>query len=456
MAGNGERRSKPFATLEDKINHFGGAEPMLRANSGGRFAFPIDPEFTNWQDEQRAWRSSVVLQDMSFHMTAVHLEGPDSIDFVASLGVNSFKGFGPLQAKQLILCSEEGYFIGDAILTCDGPGELTIVGRPEGPGWVQYCAQGTEFDVAVAGIERPTPRLGERQVYRYQVQGPNADSLLEELNGGPLPEIKFFKMGTFAIGPHRVTALNHRMSGAAGFEFWGPSDEGEAVKALILEKGQDYGLCQIGARVYPTTAMESGWLGGPVSAIYSGPSTESYRRSLPASSYQATASLGGSYPSSSIDDLYVTPWDVGYGSMVKFDHDFVGRASLEAMASRPHRKKVRLLWDRDDVLKIAASMLGEGERYKYMEAPVASYATYCFDEVRDGSTVVGMSYYPVYSANVGGWFSLAMIDRAVAVGGQVLSVTWGEADGGAARPAVEPHVQTTVQVVVDASPIKRD
>lgn len=456
MQGNPGPGSPSFETLEDKIAHFGAAEPMLRANPGGRFAFPIDPEFTNWQDEQRAWRTSVVLQDMSFHMTAVHLEGPDAVAFVASLGANSFDGFGPMQAKQLVLCNAEGHFIGDAILTCDGPGKLTVVGRPEGPGWVHYQAQLTDLDVQVTAVERPTPRLSERQIYRYQIQGPNAELLLEELNGGPLPQIKFFKMGAFGIGAHQVTALNHRMSGAAGYEFWGPSQEGEAVKDLLLEAGRQYGLHQIGGRVYATTATESGWLGGPVPAIYSGRSTESYRQWLPASSYQATASLGGSYPSSSVDDLYVTPWDVGYGFMVRFDHDFIGRASLEAMADRPHRKKVRLLWDHHDVLKIAASLLGDGERCKHMEMPVASYATYCFDEVRDGSELVGMSYYPVYSANVGGWLSLAMIDEVLAIDGRELHLTWGEEDGGSARSAVEPHVQTTVRVVVDAHPIKRD
>ena len=448
--------SQSVDTLEDKIRGRGGADAMLRGNPGGRFTFPIAPEFTNWQDEQCAWRSSVVLQDMSFHMTAVHISGPDAIDFVASLAANSFKNYGPMQAKQLVLCNGEGYFIGDAVLTCAQDGTLTIVGRPEGPGWVLYQAQTTDFDATVVATERPSPTLADRRIYRYQVQGPNADRLLEQLNGGPLPEIEFFKMGTFSIGPYQATALNHRMSGAAGFEFWGPSPQGEAVKELILDAGREYGICQIGGRVYSTTAMESGWLGGPVSAIYTGSSTAGYREWLTADSYQANASLGGSYPTTSIEDLYVTPWDVGYGFLVKFDHDFIGRESLEAIADQPHRKKVRLLWDREDVLKIAGSMLGGGDRYKYMEAPVAAYATYCFDAVRNGSDLVGMSYYPVYSANLEGWFSLGMIDELLATDGQTLTLTWGDSDGGDARAAVEAHVQTSVKVVVDSNPITRD
>jgi len=38
------------------------------------------------------------------------------------------------------------------------------------------------------------------------------------------------------------------------------------------------------------------------------------------------------------------PWDIGLGHLVKFDHDFIGRAALEQMAGKPHRRKVTLVW----------------------------------------------------------------------------------------------------------------
>jgi len=40
--------------------------------------FPdLPPEFTNWRDEQHAWRESVALFDQSYHMTNLYLSGPD-------------------------------------------------------------------------------------------------------------------------------------------------------------------------------------------------------------------------------------------------------------------------------------------------------------------------------------------------------------------------------------------
>ena len=35
--------------------------------------------------------------------------------------------------------------------------------------------------------------------------------------------------------------------------------------------------------------------------------------------------------SDDIEDYYTNPWDLGYGSFVKFDHDFIGRDALEAI-----------------------------------------------------------------------------------------------------------------------------
>ncbi len=61
------------------------------------------------------------------------------------------------------------------------------------------------------------------------------------------------------------------------------------------------------------------------------------------------ASLGGSFYSDDIGDYYLTPYDLGYGPFVKFDHDFVGRAALEKMAGNQKRKKVTLVWNGEDV-----------------------------------------------------------------------------------------------------------
>ena len=64
------------------------------------------------------------------------------------------------------------------------------------------------------------------------------------------------------------------------------------------------------------------------------------------------ASLGGSFYSEDIKDYYLTPYDLGYGPFVKFDHEFVGRGALEKMAANPPRQKVTLVWNGDDVARV--------------------------------------------------------------------------------------------------------
>ena len=59
-----------------------------------------------------------------------------------------------------------------------------------------------------------------------------------------------------------------------------------------------------------------------------------YREWLPAHRLRGQASIGGSFVSANIEDYYFTPWELGYGHFVKFDHEFIGRAALERMADR--------------------------------------------------------------------------------------------------------------------------
>ena len=82
---------------------------MLRNSQIGPYAFPVvRHEFTNWRDEQRSWRHTCALIDQSHHMTDLYVDGPDALQLLSSLAVNSFKGFKVNQAKPLIGCNDDG------------------------------------------------------------------------------------------------------------------------------------------------------------------------------------------------------------------------------------------------------------------------------------------------------------------------------------------------------------
>lgn len=442
-------------SLQDKIDAHSDVWSMLYNAQEHRFQFPIKPEFSNWVDEQKAWRSSVIFQNMSHHMTDVFFEGPDVLRLLSDLGINSFADFGAMQAKQYVVCNYDGQIIGDSVLFCEEENKVSIVGKPMAANWVRYHAQTGDYDVTVTHNDPPSANLADRTRFRFQVQGPNADKLLAELNGGPLPDIAFFKMGRFKIGPHEVVALNHRMSGAPGYEFWGPSDVGELVQQLILAAGEKYGLTPIGGRTYPVTAAVSGWVGSILPAIFTGERMRAYREWLPAAGFEARHSIGGSVATGNVEDFYRTPYDMGYGFIIKFDHDFIGRAALEAMMPAQKLRKVRLIWNAEDVIDIYASAFRQGDTYKKIELPVGGYAVAPSDRVQHNGKDVGVSFYPAYSEADRACISLASIPADLAVEGQELTLIWGEPDGGSNKLTVERHVQKTVRVTVDPKPIKR-
>jgi glycine cleavage system aminomethyltransferase T len=96
--------------------------------------------------------------------------------------------------------------------------------------------------------------------------------------------------------------------------------------------------------------------------VFTGEEMKPYRQWLPATTYEGTSSLGGSYYSGIIEDYYLTLWDLGYGGFVKFDHEFVGREALERMATAPARRKVTLAWNHDDVLGAMGTLFEDGNR----------------------------------------------------------------------------------------------
>src|ERR1700680_3417257 len=109
-------RLMTYQNLEQALQIKGNPVVLLRNSQIGPYAFPVvRAEFTNWRDEQRAWRETCALLDQSHHMTDLYVEGPDALKVFSDLGINSFTGFAVNKAKQFVACNYDGYVIGDAI-----------------------------------------------------------------------------------------------------------------------------------------------------------------------------------------------------------------------------------------------------------------------------------------------------------------------------------------------------
>ena len=371
---------------------------------------------------------------------------------LSDLAINSFKNFKVNQAKQFVACNHNGYVIGDAILFYLDENKFNLVGRPPALNWVHYNLEAGGYKATAEWDQRSAVNQGRRRTYRFQIQGPHAVRVMEKVTGKPAPDIRFFHMDVFTVAGRSVRALRHGMVGQPGWELFGPWDDGDAVREAILNAGQEYGIRQVGSRAYPTTCLESGWVPSPLPAIYVGAELKAYRQWLTTKSYEAMASLGGSFYSNDITDYYLTPYELGYGPFVKFDHDFVGREALEKMADKQTRKKVTLVWNGDDIARVFASLSHKGDILKYIDLPLANYATLPFDKVlKDGKTI-GVSTYTGYTYNERAMLSLGIVDIAHSEPGAQVTVVWGEEARGSTKPTVERHQQVEIRATVASVP----
>ena len=441
-------------SLEDLLQATESPVELLRNSQAGPNVYPgVPAEFTNWRDEQLAWQQTCVLYNQSYHMADLAVEGPDALKLLSHLAVNSFDGFAVDRAKHFVPCSPDGYVIGDVILFHLAEHRFNLVGRAPALNWITYHAETGGYDVQVELDQRWALRTdGRRRSYRFQVQGPNAMQVIEDVLGGPAPELTFFRMTSVSIAGKPVRALRHGMAGQPGWELFGPWEDEAPVREAIVEAGQAHGLRQVGGRAYSSNTLESGWIPSPLPAVYTGDSLASYREWLPAAGYEGSASIGGSFVSDSIEDYYFTPWDLGYGSYVKFDHDFIGREALERIAGDEHRHKVTLALEDDDVVRTVGTMLGKGERAKFVDWPSAVYSMHPYDRVTVADETVGVSTWIGYSANEGKMLTLAVLDAEHAEPGTEVTLVWGEEHGGTRKPTVERHVQTEIRALVSPVP----
>ncbi|GGB01351.1 vanillate/3-O-methylgallate O-demethylase [Allosediminivita pacifica] len=447
-------------SLNDVMKDWKNPVEMLRNSRAGMYVYPVvTPEFENWRNEQAAWRNGAVLFDQSHHMDELIVEGPQATEFLAYHGINGFGNFDLNRAKHYVPVTPNGHVIGDHIIFREREDKYVLVGRAPTSNWLMFCAAYGNWNVRIKYDPRsPSRPEGERVLrthYRYQIQGPLAPAIFEKMNGGPVPDIKFFHVDWINVGNKKVQALRHGMSGAPGLEIWGPYEDKSYILNTILEAAKDAGvdIVRCGSRAYSTNTLESGWIPSPLPGIYTGDGMlAEYREWLGSDMYEAAGAIGGSFVSDNIEDYYVNPFELGYGFYIGWKKDdFIGKEALTKMKDAPtNRKKVTFEWNKEDVLKVISSAFEEGTPYKWIDFPQPNYASSSADMVMHGDKMVGMSMFNGYSWNERCLLSLGVVDSSVEVG-DVLTMKWGEPDD-TAKTSAEPHKQAEIRVRVSPTP----
>jgi vanillate/3-O-methylgallate O-demethylase len=442
-------------SLQSVLDNAESPVEMLK-HAGGRWDWPreVAREYTHWMEELRATRETCVLADLSHHQMDQVIEGPDAFELIQYLCTNSFDGFEVGKAKQAVMCTPDGKFIGDGVLQRLEEHKFVMSGKVPAAHWLAYHADTGEYDVEETIYPKSSKTDDDPHYFTYQVQGPNALNVMQELVSESLTDIPFFNFKEITIAGETVRALRHGMAGEVGFELQAPYEHGKAVKEAILDAGEDYGIRRLGTRAYEPLSVKLGWVTTHVPGIYTSEELREYREWLDADSYEATYSIAGSFVSDDIRDYYVTPFDLGYDHLVAFDHDFVGRDALEADTAE--RTRVTLVWDDEDATEIFGSLFQDDDYpHKFIDLPRDRWGAHHDRVLKDGN-LVGISKSFAYSYSDREMISICSIDEEYSDPGTEVTFVWGEEGGQSPNPTVERHSQCEISATVAPSPYLAD
>ncbi|SFR89583.1 syringate O-demethylase [Microbacterium sp. cf046] len=425
-----------FVSLQQGIDQAGSPQRLLWKPGADPWKPPVvDDEYAGWAPEQDAWRSTVAISDLSFHMSDTFLRGSGVARLLSDVSANNIDSFVVGQAKQFVPVAYDGNIITDGILLKESDESYVLSGVPGAQNWVAYHATAGGYDVEFETDPDLSYRQDDPRLFRLQIQGPRALELVENAFGGPLPETKFFHSTPVELAGAKFRALRHGMAGQPGYEFIGAYSDHDAVKAALTAAGEPLGLVHVGALSYATNGIESGWIPTPTPAIYTDPRLAEYRAQLGLFTYEGQNPLYGSFYSESIEDYYTTPWELGYGRSVSFNHDFIGRDALQEAKENVRRTKVTLELDEADVSRV----------FESTDAYLNSYAR---NRIEVGGDLVGTTFQAARIAPVGTVLALSLIAREHAAPGTQVEVVWGDHPGFGTAPDAElgfPRLRATVQ-----------
>jgi len=407
-------------------------------------------EYTDWQDENLSWKQTCYVGDWSW-LDELRVSGSDALRFFSDHVINSLAKFDVGQAKHAVCCNKAGKVIGEGVLMRLGEQDFEFQARGPVVLWLQYRLETGNYDAhANLAISK----------FKLQVSGPNALQTLESATGASLREIGFMRFAPQKIGGYEVSFLRQGMAGEIGFELQGPGEGREAVRAAILAAGAPFGIRQLGSRTAMINHLEAAFptvTHDYLPAVQDEPERaffDRYKDLAPAygspdwfRSFARVLKVKGSYESDDPRDWYRSPVELGWAKSVKFDHDFYGREALEAEVAAPVRVRRTLVWNKDDVIDVFASLFEEDEiPFDYMEFPRHQWNAMYASKVLDGDRLVGVATSRGYSYYFRKMLSHVVIDVDKAEPGTELTVIWGD-PGKRQKP---------IRVVVANSPFKPD
>ncbi len=370
-------------------------------------------EFTSTKEEMLASRESawigIYLCNFDGMGGRIDLKGPDSVAFLNQTFVN--RDFGNMRiggSRHAIMCDDDGFIMGSGVI------------QKIADDHYRTSSLFFEAQVAASGLKVSVETVPE---YWIQIDGPKSLEILEEACQSDLHDLGFAQNKVVRCADSDMFVHRLGMSGALAYEAHGSMEFYDAVYDAICTAGEKFGAKRQGIKNYCAVNHTPG--GYPNQLIH----------------FAYSDGQGGVFPpvalkgsaAGELANYLVTPYDIGWGNLVDFDHEFCGKEALQRISTSAHRTVVTLEWDLEDLGKLVsgeiAGIIDADEDVLDFQEGQPEWARMHVDLVRDGNHMVGVT-----SGRVRDWYhktfvSLAFIDQDVAVEDKELVVLWGKAGG---------------------------
>jgi glycine cleavage system aminomethyltransferase T len=382
-------------------------------------------EYTSARDEFLATRESASI-GFSLNVSPVYdVSGPDAVAFFDSVAVN--KTFATLEegaSKHVVLCNDDGYMLADGVVIKIGENRYRTY----------WLAPVLDFFLRTSGLDVEGTWVADE--FFFQIDGPKSLEILEGVTGSDLRGLAFARNTSAEIDGHPVTIHRLGMSGALAYEVHGHSshviDTYKTLRAAVEAAGGrpqgfwNYSILNHTVAGYPNQFLHF---------IYpyrdSGAELSSFLDQVGIFDLNVVGSAADVK-----SNAWKTPYDVGWGYLVNFDHEFRGKEALRRIAADRPTKVVTLEWNAEDIGEVVASQFrgDESQMYDQMSNdPVTSIQDWQNTRLRldyvlaDGKKIgVTSGRSPAFLEKR--MISLAFIDKEYAAEGTELTVLWGGLD----------------------------
>ena len=201
------------------------------------FDMPI--QYTGIIDEHNAVREHCGVFDVS-HMGEVIVSGPEADKFINHIFTNDVNGLAAGKVLYGMICDPDGGVVDDTCI-CKLDDHLYLMtinasNIDKDVAWIEQNAEG--FDVV---IENKSEAYGQ-----LAIQGPKAESMLEDVLGLACKELKFYEVKRLQQDGTEVIVSRTGYTGEDGFEVYGTPEYIVKIWDKLIEAGVK--PCGLGCR----------------------------------------------------------------------------------------------------------------------------------------------------------------------------------------------------------------